>query len=96
MKLELIKILSLKSLEIFLSELRTTFSPFQHTHSKADITDLTDPEVNEFLQMVYPVGVIYMSISPTDPSFLFGGVWKQTEDRFLLAAGNQHEGGCWW
>lgn len=48
---------------------------------------------NLVLDMVYPVGSIYMSVNATSPSTLFGGTWEQIQDRFLLAAGNNYSGG---
>lgn len=42
------------------------------------------------LDMVYPVGSIYLSVSGTDPQTLFGGTWARLEDVFLLAAGAKH------
>lgn len=45
----------------------------------------------ETLKLVYPVGSIYISVSPTSPSELFGfGEWKQIKDTFLLSAGDKH------
>lgn len=38
------------------------------------------------VDLVYPVGSIYMSVANTSPSTLFGGTWQQLEDRFLLGA----------
>lgn len=42
---------------------------------------------------VYPVGSIYMSVNPTDPSLLFGGTWERIQDTFLLAAGSTYTAG---
>ena len=36
--------------------------------------------------LIYPIGAIYLSVSATNPSTLFGGKWEQIKDRFLLAA----------
>ena len=52
--------------------------------------DATLPRYDEILDMVYPVGSIYMSVNPTSPSVLFGGVWEQLKDRFLLARGDTY------
>ncbi len=42
---------------------------------------------------MHPIGSIYMSLDPTDPSLLFGGTWEQIEGRFLLAANNTYKPG---
>lgn len=46
--------------------------------------------VNQFVDMIYPVGSIYMSVSNTSPETLFGGTWVQLTDRFLIGAGNSY------
>lgn len=45
------------------------------------------------LDLVYPVGSIYMSVNATDPGTLFGGTWERIQDRFLLAAGSTYAAG---
>lgn len=47
----------------------------------------------EILNIIYPVGSIYMSTNSTNPSTLFGGAWKQIKDRFLLACGDSYSNG---
>ena len=39
------------------------------------------------LDLVYPVGSIYMSVSDTSPQTLFGGTWERINGRFLLGTG---------
>ena len=34
-----------------------------------------------------------MSISPADPSILFGGSWQRIQDKFLLSAGSSYSAG---
>lgn len=54
-------------------------------------TQLTKMQV---VDMVYPVGSIYMSVSSTSPATLFGGTWVQLKDRFLLGAGDTYTNGA--
>lgn len=56
-----------------------------HTHLASQITD--------FLNKVYPVGAIYLSIVSTSPATLFGGSWTQIQNRFLVAAGSSYGAG---
>ena len=48
---------------------------------------------DEIIDMVYPVGSIYISTSSTSPETFMGGVWEQLKDRFLIGAGNTYSGG---
>lgn len=45
------------------------------------------------LDLIYPVGSIYMSVSSASPSAFIGGTWEQIKDRFLLAAGSTYAAG---
>jgi hypothetical protein len=45
------------------------------------------------VDLIYPVGSIYMSLNETNPSAFFGGTWEQIQDRFLLAAGSTYAAG---
>ena len=57
-----------------------------HTHTSNQVTDLIDT--------IYPVGSIYMSVSNTSPSILFGGTWEQIKDKFLLSSGDTYNNGA--
>ena len=48
---------------------------------------------SQLINLVYPVGSIYMSINSTSPQTLFGGTWQQISDTFLLAAGSTYSAG---
>lgn len=48
--------------------------------------DMQKSDVNAVLAKTYPVGCVYISISETNPSVLFGGTWKGNEDVFILTA----------
>ena len=41
----------------------------------------------------FPVGFIYMSVEETSPAELFGGIWEQIKDTFLLACGDIYNNG---
>lgn len=45
------------------------------------------------IDMIYPVGSIYISANETSPSALFGGTWEQIKDKFLLSAGDTYGAG---
>lgn len=52
-------------------------------HTKAQIVD-----------MIYPVGSIYMSVNRTSPATLFGGTWQRITGRFLLAGTDSSNSGA--
>lgn len=45
------------------------------------------------LDIVYPVGSVYMSTNSTSPATLVGGTWTQVKDMFLLGAGSSYAAG---
>lgn len=45
------------------------------------------------LDLIYPVGSIYMSVNSADPGSLIGGTWERIKDRFLLSAGDTYAAG---
>lgn len=51
------------------------------------------PNTSTIVDMVYPVGSIYMSANDVSPEVLFGGEWEQLKDRFLLGAGDTYSNG---
>lgn len=48
---------------------------------------------NSILNMVYPVGSIYMSVNSTSPQTFLGGTWVRLENRFLMGAGSSYGAG---
>ena len=70
-----------------------------HTHSYATTSDV-DTEIESYfnqinsqagaydyiLNLVYPIGSIYITVNSTSPAVLFGGSWTQLTDTFLYAS----------
>lgn len=54
---------------------------------------LTGDALREVSAKLHPVGSIYISVNPANPSLLFGGTWQQITGRFLLAAGGGYSAG---
>ena len=48
---------------------------------------------NLVLDLVYPIGSIYMSVNETSPSTLFGGTWEQIQGKFLLGMSSSYPAG---
>lgn len=67
------------------SELRELIA--QETADREE--EIAEMERN-FLNYLYPVGSIYMSVGTTSPAVLFGGTWEQIEGKFLLASSSSH------
>lgn len=53
----------------------------------------SDMKTSEIIDLIYPVGAIYMSVDSTSPQTLFGGTWEQIQDTFLLASGTTYTSG---
>ena len=47
----------------------------------------------DLLNMVYPVGSIYISTAATSPATFLGGTWERIQDRMLMAAGSAYGAG---
>ena len=42
------------------------------------------------MDLVYPIGSIYQSMSPTNPGAIFLGQWTQITNKFLYASNNSN------
>ena len=55
------------------------------------------PQVLEYaeniINLIYPVGSIYMSTNNVSPQTFLGGTWEQIKDRFLLCSGDTYSSG---
>lgn len=45
------------------------------------------------LNMIYPIGSIYLTVNNVNPSNIFGGTWEKLENRFLVGAGSDFAAG---
>lgn len=55
---------------------------------KADATDV--PTASGIVDLIYPVGSVYLSVNSADPAQLFGGTWEQiSQGRMLMGAAPQ-------
>jgi microcystin-dependent protein len=45
------------------------------------------------INLIYPIGSIYMSVNNVSPQVFLGGSWEQIQDTFLLSAGSKHSAG---
>lgn len=46
---------------------------------------------NDVLNLIYPIGSIYMNVNDVDPSVIFENTtWEKLENRFLLGAGSDY------
>lgn len=48
---------------------------------------------NNLINIIYPVGSIYMSVNNVSPATFLGGTWEQIQDTFLWCAGSKHAAG---
>ena len=48
---------------------------------------------SKIIDLIYPIGSIYISVNNTNPKQLFGGEWEQLKDKFLLGAGTTYTNG---
>lgn len=65
--------------------------------TKQYVDNLVNPLAEKFasiIDIVYPVGSIYMSVNAADPSKLFSGTsWEKLEGRFLLGSSSTYKPG---
>lgn len=50
-------------------------------------------EKSDLINLIYPIGSIYMSVNNVSPQTFLGGTWERIQDRFLLSAGSSYTAG---
>lgn len=86
--------------ELFINGLPFSEPEFDNIHTVDEINDIISTVEKEIIDkknivdIIYPVGSIYMSVNDVDPSVVFGGVWERIEDTFLLSSGSNYNLGA--
>lgn len=71
----------------------TTWARADHVHNMPTAAQIGAVSASELLDLIYPVGSIYMSTNSTSPQVFLGGEWTPIEDTFLLSAGSTYIAG---
>lgn len=58
------------------------------------IADSDGNNPKNLVDLIYPIGSVYISVNEINPSTLFGGEWEQIKDKFLLSAGDTYSAGA--
>lgn len=68
----------------------TNVGSFTANASENSSINIEVPTKSSIVDIIYPIGSIYMSVNDISPQILFGGTWERLEDKFLLGAGNTY------
>lgn len=71
----------------------TTWARADHVHAMPTIQQVNAASGTGLIDLIYPVGSIYMSTNSTSPQDFLGGEWTRIEDAFLLSAGSTYTAG---
>lgn len=71
----------------------TTWARADHVHAMPTAAQVGAVSQATLLDLVYPVGSIYMSVNSVSPETFLGGEWTQIQDTFLLSAGSTYTAG---
>ena len=68
------------------AEIDSQFYDTSEVYTQSQVDNL----IEGMFDRIYPVGAIYISVNSVNPSELFGGVWEQIKDTFLLSSGDTY------
>lgn len=71
----------------------TAWARADHVHAMPTIQQVNAASGTGLIDLIYPVGSIYMSTNSTSPQDFLGGEWTRIEDAFLLSAGSTYTAG---
>ena len=72
---------------------KVSLNEMDEQYSNVSNSGSSNITMEQILDLVYPVGSIYISENSTSPETLFGGTWVQIKDTFLLSAGDIYSAG---
>lgn len=84
---------TVNTLSSTVTSVQTTANNAQSTANSALNVANSKVGASDLLDLIYPIGSIYLSVGSTAPSTLFGGTWEQIKDVFLLSAGDTYTAG---
>ena len=76
-----------------LEEVTGSLSDLQTTNKNNLVSAINEINSTNIIDIIYPVGSIYMSKNSTSPATLFGGTWNQIKDSYLVCAGDTYIAG---
>jgi hypothetical protein len=68
----------------------STLGSFSANSSSNQTINIETPTNQNIVDLIYPIGSIYLTLNQTNPTILFGGEWEQIKDKFLIGAGDSH------
>lgn len=66
------------------NDLGITIPTPKATKTTSDTDTYSCNYVNNIVNLIYPVGSIYISVNSTNPSILFGGTWEQINGKMII------------
>lgn len=68
----------------------TSIGTFSANTSSNQSINIEVPTNQNIVDLIYPIGSIYLTLNQTNPAILFGGEWEQIKDKFLIGVGDSH------
>lgn len=69
----------------------TTWARADHVHAMPTISQVSAASPTPLVDLIYPVGSIYLSTNSVSPETFLGGEWNPIQGRFLLGVGANEE-----
>ena len=65
----------------------------KYSNANAHLFSKIEEIKTKVINLIYPIGSVYISIIDINPESIFGGDWERIEDTFLIGAGNLYTNG---